>query len=328
MPTFFTSLRISGDPLGAGPFTIGIAEVVTVLDDDDFLNDGDNDTGNQFSIGGTNFTSTAYPQSSTGVELYSGFVNGQPVTFGYLTAANDGIDDTIDRIVVLSGTINPGDTLTGTVRTSVNTPLEYEVDIPSQIFCFTPGTFITTPKGAVLIENLEVGDLVITADNGLQAIRWIGHKYISGARLQALPHLQPVRIKAHAFGPNKPDRDLLVSPQHRMHLKSKRAQFMFGETEILSPAKGLLNDKSVLIDHQSKHVDYIHILFDNHELVLANGAWSESFHPGECGLDAIEKPQQAELFEVFPELRTNPMSFGPSARHSLSVHEIHLLMNE
>lgn len=322
----FTSIQVNGDPINGGPLAAGILETVIILDDDNFLEPDTTDTGDQYSIGGVGFTSSAWPDyTGSGVEIYSATVNGQAVTFGYLTSSGDNVDDSTDRLVILSGTINPGDTIENIVMINGgNSNIDYGT-IPS-IVCFTPGTLIATPTGSVAIETLSIGDLVITADNGLQAIRWIGTKHVTGARLQAHPHLRPVRIKAHAFGHNRPERDLLVSPQHRMFLKSHQAQLMFGETEILVTAKALLNDKTIVVDYQVTQIDYIHILFDRHELVLANGSWSESFHPGAVGLDAIEENAKAELFEIFPELKANPYSFGPSARQSINEHEAKILL--
>jgi hypothetical protein len=326
MPQQFTSIQVSGDPFNGGPLTAGIIETVIILDNDSLLQPNTQDTGDQFSIGGVNFTSSAYPTFGTnsGVEIYSATVNGLPVTFGYLTAAADGVDDAVDRLVVLTGTISPGDVISNINLTSTNTSLPY-TNIPS-IVCFTPGTVISTPTGPRVIETLQVGDLVITADNGLQAIRWIGTKHVSGARLMAHPHLRPIRIKAHAFGYNRPVHDLLVSPQHRMFLKSRQAQLMFGETEILMTAKSLTNDKTIMLDQKATEVDYIHILFDRHELVQANGSWSESFHPGAVGLDAIEGNAKVELFEIFPELQNDPNSYGPSARQSVNEREAKILL--
>jgi len=326
----FTSIQVNGDPINGGTLTAGILETVIILDNDPSLQSTVQDTGTQFSIGGTNFTTSAWPgYTGTGVEIYSATVNGNPVTFGYLTSSADGVDDNIDRLVILTGTINPGDSITNitiTITNAGNSNIPY-TSIPS-IVCFTPGTLIATPTGSQPIETLSVGDLVITADNGLQAIRWIGTKHITGVRLQAYPHLRPIRIRAHAFGHNRPDRDLLVSPQHRMFLRSHQAQLMFGEVEILAPAKGLLNDKTILVDTHITNIDYIHILFDSHQLVLANGTWSESFHPGTVGLDAIEDNSKTELLEIFPELQHDVHCYGPSARYSVSVTEMSCLFEK
>jgi hypothetical protein len=331
MPQTFTSFQISGDPLGANRLTVGIEETVTVADNDTDLEPNTQDTGTQFSIGGVDFTSTAYPtygQTGTGVEIYTARIGGQTVKFAYLTAANDGVDDGINRIVVLEGTIEPGDRMRNIQLDNGGAAdvLPYD-DIPS-IICFTPGTTIATPRGSVLVEDLKVDDLVITADNGLQAIRWVGRKRITGARLMAFPKLRPIRIRKDAFGPGTPDRDMHVSPQHRMLIKAERALVNYGEREILAPAKGLINDYSVTVDYKIKDTDYIHILFDKHEVIFANGAPSESFHPGHMAMSAIDEAPREELFEIFPELQTNTASYGPAARKILRVGETIALEEE
>ncbi len=81
------------------------------------------------------------------------------------------------------------------------------------------------------------------------------------------------------------------------------------------------NDHSVVVDYETNQTDYIHILFDRHELVLANGAWSESFHVGEVGLNTVDKAAKAELFEIFPELQDNQERYGSTARPTLKVTE-------
>ena len=325
----FTSFQVNGDPLGANNLTVGTQETVTVVDDDAFLQPNTTDTGAQFSIGGVNFTSTAYPNfAGTGnaVEIYTATVNGQPVTFAYLTAANDGVDDGVNRIVVLSGTMSPGDTITNINLSSGNTNVEYN-NIPS-IICFTPGTTLATPRGAIPVEDLRVDDLVITADNGLQAIRWIGKKRITGARLMAYPKLRPIRIRKDAFGPGLPYRDMHVSPQHRMLISADRTLIDHGEKEVLAPAKGLLNDYSVTVDYGIKSTEYIHILFDRHEIVFANGTATESFHPGHMAMSALDNEPREELFEIFPELETDTNLYGPAARKVLHVGETIALGDE
>jgi hypothetical protein len=187
------------------------------------------------------------------------------------------------------------------------------------------GAMITTPRGQVAVENLRVGDLVITADNGLQAIRWIGRKRMTGARLQAFPELRPIRIRKDAFGDGLPERDTWVSPQHRMLVKSERTMLNYGETEVLVPANGLLNDLSITVDYGLRETEYVHILFDRHEVIFANATATESFHPGQHALDTIEQDAREELFEIFPELETTPQAYGPPARLSLKVREAQLL---
>jgi len=191
----------------------------------------------------------------------------------------------------------------------------------TDVICFTPGALIATPLGTRLVEDLKIGDLVITRDHGLQAIRWIGRKIITGARLYANPHLRPITIRKGAFGPDLPTHDLTVSPQHRMLASGPQAELQFDTKEVLVPAKDMKNDHTVQIDHKTTRTEYIHILFDKHELITANGTLTESFHPGAMGINAIGEASRAELFEIFPELQINPQSFGPSARRVLKPHE-------
>src|SRR5690606_4331467 len=110
-----------------------------------------------------------------------------------------------------------------------------------QIPCFTRGVAITVRDGQKPVEDLAVGDLVLTRDNGLQPIRWIGSRRIGGTVLERNPRLCPIRIRAGALGGNTPASDLIVSPQHRILLRSKLAQRMFGIDEVLVAARQLLD---------------------------------------------------------------------------------------
>ena len=192
---------------------------------------------------------------------------------------------------------------------------------PIICICLTKGTLVATENGEVPVEDLKVGDLVITADNGLQAIRWVGRKYISGARMYASPEVRPVRIKKDAFGENVPERDMLVSPQHRMMVQSRLADAYFGESEVLAPAKGLINNQSIFLDKTVSSVEYFHILFDRHELIFANGTLTESFHRGLEALWSLEIETRKEILALFPELKGNGKKFGPTARRSLRPSE-------
>ena len=111
---------------------------------------------------------------------------------------------------------------------------------PCEIVCFGRGTLILTDCGDVAVEDLREGDLVMTRDHGAQPIRWIGSHCMGAVILYAQPHLRPIRISADALGQNAPAQDLIVSPQHRVLVRSKIAQRMFGATEILVAAKHLL----------------------------------------------------------------------------------------
>ena len=176
------------------------------------------------------------------------------------------------------------------------------------------------------VTSLKVGDRVITRDNGIQEIRWAGAKELSGAQLAANDHLQPVLIQAGALGHNLPERDILVSPQHRMLLTTDQATMYFEEREVLVAAKHLTMLDGV--DRvESSGTTYIHIMFEQHEVVLSNGTWSDSFQPGEYTLDGIGKEQRDEILELFPELAKQVGTEAyQSARRTLQKYEAALLI--
>ena len=185
------------------------------------------------------------------------------------------------------------------------------------IICFTPGTLIATPQGERDIATLKVGDSVVTRDHGLQPIRWIQSRTVP-----AEDKFAPIRIRPGVM--TGQETDLLVSPQHRMLFQGYRAELLFGETEVLVSAKHLL-DGQLVTTEAGGMVTYIHMMFDQHEVVYANGAASESFHPGSVGLTAVTQEAREELFTLFPELRSDPNHYGRTARRCLKKHETTLL---
>ncbi|GLQ34935.1 hypothetical protein GCM10007939_12180 [Amylibacter marinus] len=199
----------------------------------------------------------------------------------------------------------------------------FDVNLPT-VICFTKGTLIRTPHGNRKIEDLCVGDQVITHDNGVQHIRWIGRRLLKGKFLHQHPHLTPITLRKHALGENCPSRDITVSPQHRMLMRGVQAQLLFGTGEVLAAAKGLVNGQSI-VQEPAADVEYIHILFDQHELLYANGCVSESFFPADHALFSMEAAARSEILELFPELRVAPDGFGPAARLCLRPFEASLI---
>lgn len=175
-----------------------------------------------------------------------------------------------------------------------------ELGIP----CFCKGTMIATARGEVAVEHLSVGDLVVTRDHGLRPVRWIGQRHLDAVDLAAVPRLQPIRIRRGALAPNVPHRDLLVSPQHRILVRSNIAQRMFGCAEVLVAAKQLLAIEGIE-QVQQDDVVYFHILFDQHEIVLSDGAETELLYTGEQALRAVGVTARNEILTLFPELRDN-----------------------
>lgn len=170
------------------------------------------------------------------------------------------------------------------------------------VICLTRGTRILTDRGEVAVEDLSVGDLVMTRDNGLQCLRWIGRRMLDRADLARFDKLFPVRIKKGALGPQIPGRDLLVSPQHRMLVSSRIAERMFDIRDVLVPAVKLVGLPGILIDKDVPHVEYFHLLFDRHEVIFAEGAPTESLFVGPVALKSLSQDSLAEILTLFPEL--------------------------
>lgn len=194
----------------------------------------------------------------------------------------------------------------------------YQVDQDNEVTlnhaapCFTKGTLIQTDRGHKPIEDLQVGDLVMTQDHGLQPIRWIGSSVV-----KAHANLAPIMIKEGALGNAS---DLMVSPLHRMLISDWRAELMFGEDEILVAAKHLINGDTIF-RKPGGVVEYFHMMFDQHEIVYAEGCASESFYPGEVAMGSLDEEVQEEIFTLFPELRNGCLSYGQSARMEINARE-------
>lgn len=193
------------------------------------------------------------------------------------------------------------------------------------VICFVPGTRILTPAGPTLVEDLIAGDQISTKDNGAQDIQWIGNRKISGARLFAMPHMKPIRLRANILGQGEPDQDLIVSPDHRILLQGDVAQSLFNTPEVLVTARDLVNDSSITVDHSVRALTYIHLMLDQHQIVWANGVESESFHPAGVDLNKVEPGQKSQFDAQFPELGARPEMYGEYARRNLNASEAALL---
>ena len=239
------------------------------------------------------------------------------------------VPDTGTKLLMVVGDLPPCDQDLWVVRTSFDrTHSGAGARVAGGVICFTPQTRLLTPDGERQINSLRSGDLVLTRDNGPQAILWTGHRRMSGARLYAMPHLRPIRFRAGALGIARPDEDLLVSPQHRMLIKGAAASALFNTPEVLIAAEDLINDSTILIDHTLREVTYVHVLLAQHNVVWANGLETESFHPSNTALDTVEDSQRAGLLAILPDVAENPHSYGDYARRNISASEAAILRHE
>ncbi|SFJ15727.1 Hint domain-containing protein [Celeribacter neptunius] len=185
------------------------------------------------------------------------------------------------------------------------------------VICFGAGTRIATPHGARRVEDLKPGDLVLTMDNGVQPLRWIGARSVP-----AQGRFAPIEIRAGALGN---EADLIVSPQHRMLLQGWRSELAFNTSEVFAAAKHLLNGHSIR-QKVGGIVTYYHLMFDRHEVIFAEGAATESFHVSDHSLSGVADQAREELFALFPDLRALPAGHGDTARKCLRAHEARLLV--
>ncbi|WP_099248378.1 Hint domain-containing protein [Pelagimonas phthalicica] len=264
---------------------------------------------------------------------------------------HDGVDENTDVlslgdtfsdgvVVAETQTINGGDTATvvidGQTNSSVGVFVEEEQSSNSEtnhinetvgivafedglIPCFTAGTRVLLPTGYADVATVRSGDLVVTADEGAQKLRWIGRRHIDQAGFKRNEGLRPVRISAGSLGQNLPERDLLVSRQHRMLVTSKVAERMFGRRDVLVSAIKLTALPGIFVDFDVKEVEYIHLLFKGHQLLFAEGAKSESLYLGSEAQKALSPEGRAEIETLFPNLRRRrdvlmPARFVPSGR--------------
>lgn len=232
------------------------------------------------------------------------------------------VPESTARLVMFAGEMPPADRDLWIVHSDIPQP-GAAVEALGTI-CFTPGTRIATPRGPRLIEDLRPGDLVDTADAGAQPVLWVGQRRISGGRLFAMPALRPIRIRAGAFGTGQPDGDLLVSPDHRMLLRGRAAEALFGTPEVLVRARDLIDGRKVRADGTLREVTYVHLLLDRHHILFANGMESESFHPASAAPESLDPDQSAGLAAHFPDLG----AYGGHARRNLSASEAAILRFE
>ncbi len=284
-------------------FTISAYSQITIEDGaDDTIFDGDdqsNETANDLTQtfnGNTifwDFTVSVTDGTNTyQIGLFDYDINGDGNSIG--VDSEDGF-----FMAFIGGTVPPLNTTLTITAIIDNGP---NIDIDTVVPCFTSGTLIDTPDGPRLIDDLNTSDLVLTQDNGAQPIRWIGRQDLDKIDLTLKPKLRPIQIAHGALGQGVPARDLCVSPQHRMLVRSAIAERMFAKDEVFVPACKLLDLPGVSVQTGGATVTYIHLLLDRHEVIFAEGAPTESLFTGPEALRAIGKDAVKELRQIIPQL--------------------------
>ncbi|MFP4045345.1 MAG: Hint domain-containing protein [Rhodosalinus sp.] len=302
MPTTYNDQFYAFDP--ANPPPAGAAASFVSLDLVDRNDDGDIDRFNGDSVGGVDVVNS-WPGDTVTIDVPgTGNVTYTGTTF-YL--ANGGrVFTPTDGQVLENGTF--------VASTFVNAQGPLLVDDLGPV-CFTPGTLIDVPGGRCPVDRLSPGDLVSTRDHGARPLRQVAR-----ARFVAAGAAAPVRFARGVLGN---DRAFEVSQRHRMLLTGWRAELLFGEAEVLVPALHLLDGRRIRL-RTGGAVDYIHLIFDRHEIVTADGIPSESCYPAPALMARADRGAQAELRRFFPSLQ-DPDVPPPAARRVLRAHEARLV---
>jgi hypothetical protein len=241
--------------------------------------------------------------SAAGGTLTITHINGQPVVVGDTITLPTGEQITLTEkgfSVVSNATEDGSNAFSYTVEDEAGNSDIGFVDVTTTVPCFVAGTMILTPGGPRPVERIAAGDLVATLDHGPQPVRWVGLRRLDAADLAAAPRLRPVRIARGALGDGLPLADLLVSPQHRVLVRSRIACRMFGGAGVLVAARQLLGLPGVSVETAPRTVTYVHLLFDRHEVVISNGAATESLFTGPEALKSLSPEAREEILSLFP----------------------------
>lgn len=315
MPTSYTDQFWLIDPFAPPP--VGTTLTVVSLE---IIDQNDNNLINRFSndsVDGSDITAS-YPGDTVTVTL----ADGSSVT---ITGTTFYLADGRQVFTPTDGSVLETATFTGSSFVTTEGPLTIpELGPP----CFTSGTLIETPTGQKAVETLEEGDSVIGYNGETLTLLKVLHRRFVARDFVSNPKLLPICIMAGALGQNLPKRDLRVSRQHRMLVKSKIVERMFGQEEVLLPAVKLIQLPGIYVDDTAHSADYFHLLFDRHEVILAEGAPTESLFTGPEAIKSISPEAREEILTIFPELAhldyaPEPARYIPSGRLQKQLVERH-----
>jgi hypothetical protein len=326
LPSALSTANIEGATYGHGTpswlgetftFNGGASTLLSIDDDDDDFEDAYVETGGaqtlaqDVTINGVDYFAGDVVENefsmldASGNEIWVVRINGVNVGFSYPSGEDPTAGDDFVGDVGRDG--DPADSQDG-----VGSSEPYNA-----IICFAPGALIETPEGSRPVETLRVGDLVTTIDRGPVPVRWVSRRQV--VFCNGLEDAKPIQIKAGAFAQGYPDDDIVVSPQHRFVMHDHRSQT---DKEVFVPAKSLTRLPGVRVMRGKKSVEYIHFALDRHEVVIANGVYTESCFLGPVMLDDTPIRERATLKSIFPDVEFDPgRGYGPTARPVIKMQE-------
>jgi len=174
---------------------------------------------------------------------------------------------------------------------------------------------IRTEFGEAAVEDLAIGDRLVTAAGTVRKVRWIGRRAYDGKFVAGNRDVLPIRFKPGSLGDGVPRRDLYVSPPHAMYLDG-----------MLIPAWVLVNGASIVQDETVARVEYFHLELDTHDVILAEGAASESF-VDDGGRGMFQNA--AEHRALNPDAAVKPAAYcAPRHDHGEAVERVQARLTE
>ena len=184
----------------------------------------------------------------------------------------------------------------------------------TSLACYCSGTLIATPSGEVAVEELAIGDRVLTVSGAARQVAWIGRRSYDARFAAANPGVQPVLIRAGALGAGLPRRDLRVSPKHALYLDA-----------VLIPAGHLLNGTTILRAPAHEPVEYLHVELDSHDVIFAEGVPAETF-VDDGGRGVFQNA--AEFAALHPGAPSHPVTyFAPRVEGGHALEAVRRRLN-
>ena len=173
---------------------------------------------------------------------------------------------------------------------------------------------VRTPCGPRRIENIRKGDLIVTRDSGLQAVRMVFSKTYSQQEISADPSLAPIRFRPRALGPMMPQQDLLLAPDHQVLVPGYRLADVPDTMSRLITARDIADrSDAAFVDKNFDEITYYNIVFDAHQIFCVNGLPVESFLPSKAKTKNMDKAVSGSLVELFPEFAKTETAFPVSS---------------
>ena len=277
------------------------------------------ESSNYLSEGGTDAESVALVDPSTGQFLVFN-MDDQPSAFAEF---DGGGSSSNPDLAGFPGTSMVGQIDGHPVASDLDAGTSYQYNYSTgayesgavYISCFGADTWIDTPQGRCPITELRSGDPVLTKDNGAQPVLSVLQYRVRLDRA-ATHHLRPIAFKPGSLGAGLPDRTLTLSPQHRI------LRALPCGREVLSPAKGLLENCGVRVKRGLKRISYYHLLLPQHEVIFANGIAVESMFLGDFALRGMHPAMRLRLEETHGNAPTHSPArpfVGPSAMRRITA---------